>query len=40
MEFMDRFEELHLNQQEMRDKVAVAVLLVTEEVRQMEGQAD
>ena len=40
MELIDRFEELHLNQQEMRDKVAIAVLLVTEEVRQMEGQAD
>ena len=33
MEFMNGFEELRLSQQEMRDKVAVAVLLVTEEVR-------
>jgi len=38
MELVDGFEELQLSQQEMRDKVAVAVLLVTEEVRQMEGQ--
>jgi hypothetical protein len=33
MEFMNGFEKLRLSQQEMRDKVAVAVLLVTEEVR-------
>ena len=33
MEFMNGFEELRLSQQEMRDKVAVAVFLVTDEVR-------
>ena len=34
VEFMDGFEETHLSKQEMQDKVAVAVLLVTEELRQ------
>ena len=36
LELMDSFEESHLSPQEMRDKVAVAALLVTEEIRQLE----
>ena len=32
VEYVNRFEELHLSEQEVGDKVAVALLLITEEL--------